>query len=252
MKIPPQLVSAVLLCCSLPLGAQEVGYLNLVGIAPRTRLRAPAPPPPVCNENGCSVSGGVGGGSIGCGIGSPNDPRALKTTLMFLDKLTYSAADSVEIELRIENVGTVSMEIPWSPHLADLQPADQTVPFSYTSLDITLLLRNRDEEHDVPAIARLFGNPEHRGTLLVLKPGESVRLRLQTALSVPVTKIKDGDLWSANVSSGLRSEKFVPHVKYGGFSTDVVNLYPRQLSGAPMALEIEKPEVTLNPASANH
>lgn len=251
MKLRAQLIAAVLPFCALPLAAQEAGYLNLLDVAPRTQLRAPAPPPPVCDENGCSVSGGIGGGSIGCGAGSPNDPRALKTTLVFLDRLSYSAGDPVEMEIRIENVGRVAMEIPWSPHLADLQPADETARFSYSNLYIALVLRTGDDAIYVPAATELYGNPEHPGTLLSLQPGEWVRLRLRTALAVPVAKIKDDDLWSANVTSGLRSETFVPHIKYGGFSTDIANLYPRQLSGAPFVLEIRKPEVKLNQAGGN-
>lgn len=247
MKIRAQLISVVLLFCALPLAAQEVGYLNLLSVVPRTQLRAPAPPPPVCDENGCSASGGIGGGSIGCGAGSLDDPRALKSTLVFLDRLSYSAGESVEMEIRIENVGRVAMGIPWSPHLADLQPADETARFSYSNLFIDLVLRTRDGEIDVPAATELYGNPEHPGTLLILQPGEWVRLRLNMALALPVAQIRDGDPWSANVRSGLRSETFVPNVKSGGFSTDIVNLYPHQLSGTPLVVEIRKPEVTMNP-----
>ena len=134
MKHLSQFIAAVLLFCALPLAAQEVGYLDLLDVMPRTQLRAPAPPPPVCDENGCTVLGGIGGGSIGCGAGSPDDPRALKTTLVFLDRLTYKAGDSVEMEIRIENVGRVAIEVPWSPHLADLQPADESARFSYSNL----------------------------------------------------------------------------------------------------------------------
>jgi hypothetical protein len=166
---------------------------------------------------------------------------------MFLDRLSYIVGDQVEMEIKIENVGRVAMEIPWSPHLADLQPADETLPFSYSSMYITLLLRDSEGQVGAPVVVNLYGNHKHAGTLLVLRPEEWVRLRLQTALTIPVEKLKESSGWSANVSYGLRSEKFVPNVKLGGYFTDIANDYPRQLSGAPVALEIRKPEAQNEP-----
>jgi hypothetical protein len=241
MKKASQVAMAVLLCASPALIAQEVAYLNLLGVTPRREFRAPKAPDPVC-EDGVCTGGGVGSGSVGCGAPARDEPRALKTTLVSLDRFSYTAGDELEMEVRIENVGSLAMDIPWSPHLSDLQPADETLAFSYSSLYLSLLLRRPDGQTEDILVESLYGVQGRAGSLLTLRPGQWVRLRMETTLSVPVEKLAEDGRWSANVTYGLRSEKFVPNVKFGGYSTSIENQYPRYLSGNPVALQIVAPK----------
>lgn len=247
MIVRPQLVIGLLLLVSATaLMSQEVGYLDLVDIKPRSDLRSPPLPPPVCDADGtCSASGNAIGISISCGAEALREPRALKTTLVSLDRFAYAPDDAAEMEIRVENVGRVEMSIPWSPHLADLQPADEKQGFHYFSFAVILELTNRtDKGHkEIIEAVKLYGAAEKPATLMVLKPGEWFRLRLRAKLSVPSERLKEGSDYGAGVVPELRSETFIPNVKDGGYSTDIANDYPRRLSGPDLALRItEKSE----------
>src|SRR5258707_14939074 len=127
----PMLLATALLAVALPGAAQEVAYLNLIGVTPETELRHPPAPPPKCNPDGsCQMPGFSTGMSIGCGGTAGGEKRALRTTLTWMDRREYIEGDAAEFEVRIENAGSVPMNIPWTPHLAGLQPADESEPFT--------------------------------------------------------------------------------------------------------------------------
>ncbi len=224
-------------------GAQEVGYLDLVDVKPRTELRHPDPSPPVCKEDGtCTASGSLGGMSLGDGGTGANEPKALRTTLLSLDRFAYAPDDAAEMEIKIENVGSVDMIIPWSPHLADLQPADEKQIFHYRSFAVVLNLASRADksQNEIVEAVKLYGVTEKPATLKVLKPGEWLRLRIKTKLAAYPDKLKTDSDYLASVLPQLRSETFIPNVKYGGYSTDITNEYPRSLSGPELTLRITK------------
>src|SRR5579883_1081265 len=56
-----------LLLVSTGAAGQELAYLDLTGVTPRTTLRYPAAPPPICNNGSCTASGGSIGMAVGCG-----------------------------------------------------------------------------------------------------------------------------------------------------------------------------------------
>ena len=233
----------LLLLSARALGAQEVAYLDLVDVKPRTELRHPAPPPPVCKEDGtCTVSGSVGSMSVGDGGMGANEPKALKTTLLSLDRFAYAPDDAAEMEIKIENVGSVDMVIPWSPHLADLQPADEKQIFHYRSFAAVLKLTNTADKSQQSIIeaVHLYGITEKTDTLKTLKPGEWLRLRLKTKLAAYSDKLKTGSDYSASVHPQLRSETFIPNVEYGSYSTSIDNEYQRSLAGPELTLRITK------------
>lgn len=224
------------------LAAQEAAYLDLVDVTPRTELRHPAPPPPVCKEDGTCTAGSLGGVSIGDGGLGANEPKALRTTLLSLDRFSYAPDDAAEMEIKIENVGSVDIVIPWSPHLADLQPADEKQIFHYRSFAAVLKLTNTADKSQQSIIeaVHLYGIAEKKDTLKTLKPGEWLRLRLKTKLAAYPDKLKQGSDYSASVLPQLRSEMFIPYLKSGGYGTDIVNEYPRSLSGSEVTLRITK------------
>src|SRR5258707_11618432 len=76
----PMLLATALLAVALPGAAQEVAYLNLIGVTPETELRHPPAPPPKCNPDGsCQMPGFSTGMSIGCGGTAGGEKRALRT-----------------------------------------------------------------------------------------------------------------------------------------------------------------------------
>jgi hypothetical protein len=237
IRKPSQVILFVALCLPCALCAQEVAYVDLIGVAPRTELRAPKGPDPICN-NGVCTSGGIGSASVGDGAPGQNEPRALKITLISLHRLSYLVRVNLEMEVRIENAGTVDMEIPWSPSLSDLQPTDATAAFTYSSLYVTLGLKGDDGQSEFIEVRRLYGVLHRSSTMLTLQPGQWVRLRMEAVLNVPAAKLPEDGRWSANLTCGLQSIEFLPSVKMGGYSTSVTNQHPRVLTASPVELSI--------------
>lgn len=235
-------IPLMLVLSTARLNGQEVAYLDLVGVKPRTELRSPPVPPPVCKEDGTCTVTGNSFGSVSCGGTARGERRALKTTLVSLDRFAYTPDDSAEIEIRIENVGIVNISIPWSPHLADLQPEDEKQSFQYSSLAIMLeLTRSQVDKHrEIIEAAKLYGTARVPSSLTVLKPGQLVRLRVKTELAVSSKKLQDEADYQANLAAELRSEVFIPNLSYGGYSTDVANEYPQRVYGPDLLLHIIK------------
>lgn len=180
--------------------------------------------------------------SDGDGVIGKDEPKALKTALLSLDRFAYAPDDSAEMEIKIENVGSVEMIIPWDPHLADLQPADEKQSFHYRSFAVVLHLTNtaNKSQESIFEAAHLYGVTEKPDTLRILKPREWLRLRIKTKLAASSDKLKIGAEYSASVLPQLRSETFVPNLRFGGYSTDITNDYPRRLSGPELTLAITK------------
>ena len=123
---------AVTLSSSVTGVAQEVGFVDLTQIAAHTELRRPAPRSDEATDH-------RGGGGVvdsrhdHCDVpNAPKDAGALRTTLVWLDRDEYVVGDHQKFEVRIENVGPAPVEMPFSPHLADLQPADASQTFGYS------------------------------------------------------------------------------------------------------------------------
>lgn len=224
----------LLLISTGTLFGQEVRYLDLRGIQPRTNLQYPHTPA-LCHGNTCSFSGGISS-SVGCGAGSRDDSRALKATVLSLDHSSYAEGDQVEIEIKLENVGTVPMTLPWYPHLADLQPSDITARFDYLSSYFQLTLAKPGEYGYVALqIVNLYGISDVPNTLVTIRPGEWLHLRVMLPLNIPPAK--QGQIqWEANVTFGLRHAEFVP--RENGYSDNITNDYPRVSSGPRVPIQI--------------
>lgn len=225
----------LLLISAGTLFTQEVGYLDLRGIQPRTNLRHPEAKP-VCSGNTCTISGGVIGSSIACGAGSRDDPRALKATVLSFDHSSYTEGDQAEIEIKLENVGTVPMTLPWYPHLADLQSSDITARLEYLSSYFQLTLTKPGEAgYNNLQIIDLYGNQDVPNTLVTIRPGEWLHLRAMLPLNIPPAK-RERVQWEANVTFGLRHAEFIPNKN--GYGENIANDYPRVSSGSPIPVEI--------------
>jgi hypothetical protein len=205
------------------LKAQEMKYTDISNVRQRTELRVPPAPPPVCEEGKGCVGGGYGVFMVGDGAADRRDPHALAIYLLRVTPTEINPAEPFQVEFKVLNSGTASIELPVSPHLSDLQPTDETVDFDYFSLG--LVVRAVGESQG-PAVnsggsVELYGSPDHPETMMRLLPGEWIRVSANVKLlESPPEPV------SARFQGGfcLRKNTFRPHP--GGQSSEAHNLYP--------------------------
>ncbi len=112
--------------------AQEVASLDLTTVPARIDLRRPKATPPVKTKYS-----GIHSTTSLCHASSPK-AGALHTSLVSLDSTHYQVGDEPKFEVTVENVGSEPISIPFSPHLADLQPKNAARKFAYYQLQVTL------------------------------------------------------------------------------------------------------------------
>jgi hypothetical protein len=207
--------SLLLLVCPILLNAQEVKTIDLSIVSQRTDLRYPPAPP--CKNGVC---GGEGGGSVTDGAPDIRDPHALGVYLLGVSPQAINPSEPFDVDMRIVNTGLAPIEVPVSPHLSDLQPADESVPFTYFSITLVVSVEG-DWQHPAFAVADLYGAKDHDGTILVLRPGEwthvKAKVKPRYSPSASETSRLLGGFW-------LRRNTFIPHA--GGGFTKMENLYP--------------------------
>ena len=214
--------------------AQEIKFIDLTSLSQRTNLRNPPAPPADCMKGNC-LGGGSGGGSVGDGAPDRRDPHALGIYLLRVSPTDINPAEPFQVEFKVLNTGSALMELPVSPHLSDLQPSDESVAFNYFSL--ALVVRGEAEPEGPPVssvgFVELFGTHDHAESMLVLRPGEWIRVianvKLLTSPSEPVAVRFQGDFW-------LRRNTFHPHP--GGQFIEANNLYPNNTPTPSVAVRL--------------
>jgi hypothetical protein len=147
-------------------------------------------------------------------------------------------AEPFEVEFQVLNTGLAPIAVPASPHLSDLQPSDESVAFSYLSLALVVRGGGKPQGPEVAymGFVELYGSLDHEGSVLVLKPGESIRVRanvkLRTGPSEAVSAHFQGDFW-------LRKNTF--HPETGGGFTETRNLYPNVTPTPPIEVHLLRP-----------
>lgn len=140
--------------------AQEIGWLDLTDPHPHDRIRAPRP------------------GSSECGVGTGFEPSIeTSITLVNLDKTLYSLGDEVTYEVKIQNTGKEPVEIPWTPHLGDLEPAEPSQSYTYLHAAISLAFTEPNANRSFSIYANSYGSSDVAGTTRKLLPGEWVFVR---------------------------------------------------------------------------
>jgi len=162
-------LALALVLCATTL-AQEVAFLDLTTIEARTDLRSPEATSTVTGPRGSIHS------EAPC-YDSTHYAGAVRTKLVSLDSTHYEVGDEPKFEVTVENVGTAPVKIPFSPHLADLQPKDATQKFAYNELRLELwIAAGEDWRANTGGSVSLYGTDDRMGTMLTLSPGESVRI----------------------------------------------------------------------------
>lgn len=235
-----RVVRSVVFCfliCSADLSAQEVRYIDLVGVTQRTQLRNPPAPQPNCDEGKPCAGGGWGGVSIGDGAADRRDPHALGIYLVSVSPTEIRAGEPFEAEFRVVNTGLAPIDVPVSMHLSDLQPASEYVNFTYYS--IALAVHAEDDSHKyVPynGHIELYGSSDHEDSIVSLKPGEWIRVRSNVKLrSWPPTAI------NVRLAAGfwMHRNTFEPHA--GGQYTRSEGLYPNTTRSPAVAVHLLPP-----------
>ncbi len=220
-----RLLLSLLLGVPCSLRAQEVKYIDLTAVHQRTQLRYPPAPLSDCGKSRVCGGGGYSGGSIGDGASDRRDPHALGIYLTRVTPTEINAVEPFQVEFKILNTGTAPIDLPVSPHLSDLQPADETMAFNYFSL--SLVVRGEPEPQGPPidsvGFVEVFGSPDHPESMKLLQPGEWIRVSANVKLlkcpSSPVSARFRGDFW-------LRRNTYRPHP--GGQFFEANNLYPNE------------------------
>src|SRR5215475_12027045 len=118
------------------LQAQEVRHIDLTGVQQRTDLRRPPAPP--CEAGVACIRLGSSGVSILDGAPDSSDPHVLTVQILSASPDRIDPLQPIEVEFRVLNSGRVPLELPVWPHLSDLQPPDESRPFSYMSLALAV------------------------------------------------------------------------------------------------------------------
>jgi hypothetical protein len=155
-------LTGVVLAAPAILG-QEAGYLDLTDPTPRQRIRNP--------------NGGIGGFCVGNGDIASSAIPEITLTLVSIDKREHSIGEEVTFEVRIENTGRSSIEIPWTSHSGDLEPSDPTRSYTYRSALLILSLTDPDSHRSFSLGDTFYGSTEVPGTIRELLPSQSVLIR---------------------------------------------------------------------------
>lgn len=197
------LVSVVLMLLS-PAVAQQIGYLDLTAATDGSRIREPE---------------GVGSGTCG-GSDHTYYPEVL-VQLEWLDDTKYSLGEPVTFEVKIQNVGRSPITIPWSANLADLEPKDPAI--SYTYRKATVSLEFGTVPGDLSIFSSFYGSPDIPATLRELQPGDWFLVRGTADLLAD-------DVW---VRKNLRSSDHVDVKTSAGLMLDTVRFLPKGKNGKP-------------------
>src|SRR3984893_1517518 len=170
----------LLLLFTLPclLRAQEIKYIELTAVRQRTELRYPPAPQSDCKEHTGCVVGGYSGGSVGDGAPDQRDLHALGIYLLRVTPTDINPAEPFQVEFKVLNTGTAPMELPVSAHLSDLQPTDESIAFDYFSLSLVVGGEALPEGPPISfvGLVELFGTSEHPESMMILRPGEWIRV----------------------------------------------------------------------------
>jgi hypothetical protein len=175
--------------------AQEIGWLDLTDLHPRERIRTPH------------------AGNVACGGGGTGFEPSLSAniTLMHLDRTSYSVGEEVTYEVKMQNTGKEPIEIPWTPHLGELEPGDPSESYTYLHATISLDFTEAYSNRSFSIYANSYGSSDLAGTTRKLLPGETIFVRarqeLQTYEEWWQHRIKDSAPLNVKVSANLMLNK---------------------------------------------
>ncbi len=119
------------------------------------------------------------------GLGRSTQQASLRTTLVSLDNTYYQVEDQPRFEVTVENVDSAPLRLPFSPHLADLQPEDPAQKFAYSELQVVLWIGGKTWDANTGGAVSLYGADDHAHTMVTLNQGEWLRIIGKGKLTLP-------------------------------------------------------------------
>ena len=126
----------------------------------------------------------VTGGSSGGGRAQPSRQlsESLRITLLSLDRGEYRLNDDIRYEVRLQNVGTKPILIPWDPSPRDIEPP-QPRPYAYDEASLGLTIGGATGNSEGLEAVLVYGSAE-TNTLRELAVGQWVRIRGKARLKL--------------------------------------------------------------------
>jgi|SRR5579864_406370 len=105
-------------------------------------------------------------------------PQNERTSVEWMQTTDLYPHQRVEVEFRVENIGTTLLRLPIHPSLTDLRPKDLAATFEFyrMTLPLVALVAAKGSALEAGGL-ELYGSVTRPDTLLTLKPGESIRVR---------------------------------------------------------------------------
>src|SRR5262249_55971144 len=113
-------------------------------------------------------------------------PKALRVTLLGLDKQTYRIGDEAIFDIRLENVTKNTIVIPWSGDHEKVNPDENQTPPNYLMSGVSLTFQDGAYGEQIFGVEGIFGSSLVPASLKTLEPRRSVRIRLKTRLSLSI------------------------------------------------------------------
>jgi len=159
-----------MLLISLTLASQEAGFLDLLNqtIQPRQTESASA--------TASVVSVGAGDREA-----TQPPPQLLRITLSKLERSEYKIDQDLIYEVKLENLSSRPIQIPWTASPRDIEPARQG-PYEYQMARLTPTLVDSSGQLETLEPAIIFGS-DAAGTTRVIAPNQWVRIRAKSRLS---------------------------------------------------------------------
>ena len=205
--------------------AQQIGLLDLTTAIEKDRLREPE---------------GMGG--VSCGSSDHTDYPEVAISLTSLDRTQYALGEDVRFEVKIQNVGKDPVVLPWAENVADFEPQDPAVQYSYR--EGTVSLRIGSVEENFLIFSSFYGSTERPESLKVLRRGEWVTVRGRTQLTTSddwvFKRFRNNTLVNTQVKPDLMLNKvtFQPRGKNGKPTEEssCVNVRTRSMNQLPVTI----------------
>lgn len=147
---------------------QTAPDIDLTVVIPKNRIREP-------------VTGSSSGGLVGRTGGFAGGKDSAQITLLSL-QLSRTAEPSVVFEVQVQNLGDKVLEFPVDPNLAEFEPSSAATAYAYEFAYITLFADlNKQGSRFLQGIS-LYGSEQIKGSLKMLRSGETVRIRARVPL----------------------------------------------------------------------
>jgi hypothetical protein len=173
-----------------PCNAQEGDYLDLTAISGESskRLRGP-----VAGSTNSSIT--------------PVAKAPLKLELLWLNDELHYLGDDVFAEVRVENVGLESLSLPWSGDYDQVRPEgyELTKPPGFELALLSLSVSSVGVVDHVLVGQVIAGSHACIGSLRVLRPGESVRIKVRCRLDFMNQEINSSYLARAPITLEIRA-----------------------------------------------